>query len=72
MTKTFSFFNFISGQICGGHCCDSRTEDEILVKSTKSFEGLIRQHTKSLKGLWEQTANVYKGKDHVSVFLRFL
>lgn len=63
LIKTFfSAFPSISGQICGGHCCNNRTEEEILGKSINLFEGLIRQHTKKIKGLWEQTTSLYKGE----------
>ena len=61
MKLIFHLFT-ISGEICGGHCCDNKTESEVLVKSTKIFEGLIRHHTKSLKGLWEETSLIYKGE----------
>ncbi|CAO1371327.1 unnamed protein product [Diamesa serratosioi] len=53
----------LSGGICGGKCCDNRTETDVLSKSIKVFEGLIKHHTRSLKGLWDSTANIYK--DHV-------
>lgn len=57
------FISFlIAGDICGGHCCSSQTEADILKKSVKSFEGLIRHQLKSLKGLWEATHNIYKGE----------
>lgn len=51
------------GDICGGHCCSSQTEVDVLKKSIKTFEGLIKHQLKNLKGLWESTYKVYK--DHV-------
>lgn len=51
------------GDVCGGHCCDNRTETDVLKKSVKMFEGLIKHQLKSLKGLWESTYSIYK--DHV-------
>lgn len=57
----FIFLFLILGGICGGKCCDNRTETDVLSKSIKVFEGLIKHHTRSLKGLWDSTANIYKG-----------
>ena len=37
-------------------------ESDILRKSSKNFEGLIKHQLKSLKGLWETTHNIYKGE----------
>lgn len=51
------------GDICGGHCCSAKNEIDVLKKSVKTFEGLIKIQLKNLKGLWDSTYNVYK--DHV-------
>lgn len=56
------FFSHFAGDVCGGHCCDNRTEADVLRKSMKIFEGLIKHQLKSLKGLWESTHSIYKGK----------
>jgi hypothetical protein len=56
------FIFFFAGDICGGHCCDNKTEADVLRKSIKIFEGLIKHQLKSLKGLWESTHSTYKGK----------
>ncbi|KAG5677511.1 hypothetical protein PVAND_007267 [Polypedilum vanderplanki] len=55
--------SFLTGEICGGHCCSAKTELDVLKKSVKTFEGLIKIQLKNLKGLWESTYNIYK--DHV-------
>ncbi|CRK92663.1 CLUMA_CG006270, isoform A [Clunio marinus] len=51
------------GEICGGNCCDNKTEKEILEKSIKKFEENVKYQLKSLKGFWESTFTIYK--DHV-------
>jgi hypothetical protein len=55
-------FLLFAGEICGGHCCDNKTETDVLRKSVKVFEGLIKHQLKSLKGLWESSYSTYKGK----------
>lgn len=68
-SNTFQFS--FAGDICGGHCCDNKTETDVLRKSIKTFEGLIKHQLKSLKGLWESTYNIYKGKVEASICVRF-
>lgn len=65
----FPFSNFLlfAGEICGGHCCDNKTEADVLRKSIKTFEGLIKHQLKSLKGLWESTYSIYKGESEASI-----
>jgi hypothetical protein len=58
----FFYFSVVIGDICGGHCCSSQTEVDVLKKSIKTFEGLIKHQLKNLKGLWESTYKVYKGE----------
>lgn len=58
----FLFRAVFTGDICSGHCCSTQTEADVLKKSVKAFEGLIRHQLKSLKGLWESTHNIYKGE----------
>lgn len=56
-----SFF-MISGDTCSGQCCDNKTEDELLLKSTQNFERIIQHHTNSHRGFWESTAKVFRGE----------
>lgn len=72
LEKTFPLififpFSIFAGDICGGQCCDNKTETDVLRKSIKIFEGLIKHQLKSLKGLWESTYSTYKGKREFSV-----
>lgn len=59
---TFTLLLLFAGEICGGHCCDNKTEADVLQKSIRTFEGLIKHQLKSLKGLWDSTYSIYKGK----------
>lgn len=60
---TFTLFlRLFAGDICGGHCCDNKTEADVLRKSIRTFEGLIKHQLKSLKGLWDSTYSIYKSK----------
>lgn len=68
-SNTFQFS--LAGDICGGHCCDNKTETDVLRKSIKTFEGLIKHQLKSLKGLWESTYTIYKGKAGASICVHF-
>ncbi|XP_039442560.1 division abnormally delayed protein isoform X1 [Culex pipiens pallens] len=48
------------GNVCGGPCCDNQVESQLEVKATKNFERLVKHHTRSQRGHWEQTANLYR------------
>lgn len=48
------------GNVCGGPCCDNHVESQLEVKATKNFERLVKHHTRSQRGHWEQTANMYR------------
>lgn len=52
----------VAGDVCGGHCCDNKTEAEVMKRSVKQFEGLIKHQLKSFRGLWDSTYSKYKGK----------
>uniref|UniRef100_U5ESP5 Putative heparin sulfate cell surface proteoglycan n=1 Tax=Corethrella appendiculata TaxID=1370023 RepID=U5ESP5_9DIPT len=52
-----------TGKICSGHCCDDSTEYDLQLKSTKNFERLVKHHTRSQRGIWETTSNIFR--DHV-------
>lgn len=72
--NVFLFFilSFV-GEICGGSCCSTQTENEVLKKSIKTFEGLVRHQLKNLKSLWQSTYNAYKGKkNHYESWWHFL
>ncbi|XP_063699894.1 division abnormally delayed protein [Culicoides brevitarsis] len=56
------------GQICNGNCCDTRTEEQLIQKSTESFQRIVKDHTQSHRSLWESTANTFR--DHVFELLR--
>uniref|UniRef100_A0A6B2EAU6 Putative heparin sulfate cell surface proteoglycan n=1 Tax=Phlebotomus kandelakii TaxID=1109342 RepID=A0A6B2EAU6_9DIPT len=49
-----------SGSICGGRCCSNDTEDELMVKSTNNFKQILRHHTRSLRGILESTATIFR------------
>ncbi|XP_062710505.1 division abnormally delayed protein [Aedes albopictus] len=48
------------GNVCGGSCCDNQVESQLEAKATKNFERLVKHHTRSQRGHWEQTANMYR------------
>lgn len=50
------------GNVCGGSCCDNQVESQLEAKATKNFERLVKHHTRSQRGHWEQTANMYRGE----------
>jgi hypothetical protein len=58
------FFLFPAGEICSGHCCDKKIENELVTRSTNNFERLVRHHTRSHRGIWESTASIFRGKCH--------
>lgn len=48
------------GNVCGGPCCDNQVESQLEVKATKNFERLVKHHTRSQRGHWEQAADLYR------------
>lgn len=48
------------GNVCGGPCCDNQVESQLEGKATKNFERLVKHHTRSQRGHWDQTANLYR------------
>ncbi|XP_053688713.1 division abnormally delayed protein [Sabethes cyaneus] len=48
------------GKVCGGPCCDSQVESQLEAKAAKNFERLVKHHTRSQRGHWEQTVNLYR------------
>ncbi|XP_059620162.1 division abnormally delayed protein [Phlebotomus argentipes] len=49
-----------SGSICSGRCCSNATEDELMMKSTNNFKQILRHHTRSLRGILESTATIFR------------
>lgn len=54
------------GNVCGGPCCDNQVESQLEVKATKNFERLVKHHTRSQRGHWEQAADLYRGEYRIS------
>lgn len=48
------------GNVCGGPCCDNQVESQLEVKATKNFERLVKHHTRSQRGHWEHSADLYR------------
>lgn len=62
ITRQLSFTFVHTGPICGGHCCDNATEQELTITSSNQFANNLRIHTQNLRRTLEKTAETYKGK----------
>lgn len=56
------------GAICGGQCCDDRTETLLRKQGQRDFAALLRHNSRSLQGLLTSTATTLQ--NHVSELAR--
>lgn len=54
-------FNF-TGSVCGGQCCDNKTETLLRKQSQRDFAALLRHNSRSLQGLLTSTATTLQSK----------
>lgn len=54
--------SFFSGSVCGGQCCDNKTETLLRKQSQRDFAALLRHNSRSLQGLLTSTAITLQSK----------